>query len=107
MYEGDNLRMLECKIPFSGSKKRIDSLNTVIEMIVASFVMCEKWFDLMSFQKSHRAGASVTVVVQVFAFSFYIFATEKHVFYSLQKNKKSSGSVFPSKCWGIYMPNSH
>lgn len=42
MYEGDNLEMLECKIAFSESKKCIDSLNTVIEMIVASFPMCEK-----------------------------------------------------------------
>lgn len=42
MYEGDNLQMLECKIPFSGSKNCIDCLNMVIEMIVASFAMCEK-----------------------------------------------------------------
>lgn len=77
----------------------------VIEMTAASFTVCEKGFDLMSFQNPHTAGPSMALVVQVFAFAFYIFATEKHVFYSLLKKK--SGSVFPLKCWGIYMPNSH
>lgn len=80
MYEGDNLEMLECKIAFSESKKCIDSLNTVIEMIVASFPMCEKWFGLMSFQKSHKTEAFIALVAQVFAFSVYIFPTEKHGF---------------------------
>lgn len=100
MYEGDNLQMLESKISFSGSKKCIDSLNMVIEMIVASFVMCEKWFDLMSFQKSHRAGVSIALAVQKFIFSFYIFATEKHVFYSLFKKKKIIRVCFPIKVLG-------
>lgn len=56
-------------------------------MTVASFAVCEKGFDLMSFQNPHRAGPSMALVVQVFAFAFYIFATEKHVFYSLLKKK--------------------
>ena len=83
MYEADNLQMLESRIPFTGSKKCIDSLNMVIEMIVACLAMCEKWFDLMSFLKSYRAGLSVALAVQLFAFSIYIFATEKYAFYSL------------------------
>lgn len=49
MYEGDNLQMLEYKIPLYGSKQKkcIDFLNTVIEMIVACLAMCKKLFDLM------------------------------------------------------------
>lgn len=80
--------MLECKAPFSGRKKKknhksIDSLNVAIEMIVTSSAMCEKWFDLMSFQKSYGARLFIALVVQVFAFSFYISAAEKLVFHSL------------------------
>lgn len=56
MYEGDSLQILECKVPFSGRKNCIDSLNMVIEMIVVSFAVCEKGFDLMSFQNPYRAG---------------------------------------------------
>lgn len=94
MYEGDNLQMLECKIPSSGKKIYIDFLNMVIEMLVASFVMCKKLFDLMSFQKPHRAGPSIALVFQVSAFSFYIFVTEKHVFYSLGKKKENRQGLF-------------
>lgn len=85
MYEGDSLEMLECEIPFSESKKCIDSPNTVIEMIVASFPKHEKLSALMSFQKSHKAEASIAIVAQVFAFCccFFIVVTEKHVFYGL------------------------
>lgn len=66
----------------------------VMEMIAASFGMCKKLFDLMSSQKPHRAGPSIALVFQVFAFSFYIFVTEKHVFHSLGKKKRDHQGLF-------------
>lgn len=41
MYESDNLEMLKCEMLFSESKNILISLS-MIEMVVASFAMCEK-----------------------------------------------------------------
>lgn len=54
----------------------------------------------MSSQKPHRAGPSIALVFQVFAFSFYIFVTEKHVFHSLGKKKEIIKVYFSIKVLG-------
>lgn len=92
MYEGDSLQILECKVPFSGRKNCIDSLNMVIEMIVWS-VWKRIWSNVIP-----EPSQSRVLVVQVFAFGFYIFVTENHVFYILLK--KNNQGLFSNQSAG-------